>query len=133
MISIYILIIIIIAFVLMFMSFLTYPVLIFLNIILIAVFFILIKIDLNKKIMIRHYLISMLLTAITLIFSNSGIIRLFFKFTKNVLFMSEIVVGLFFLYVYANISKFLFGIAKDVKKDVTSRTKKKLKSSKSKK
>ncbi len=86
------------------------------NIVLLIVLAILLKGDLRRKEMTRHYLIALLLTAIVFIFSQYGIFYTLLRIMSNNLLLSVVTEAFLMLYVFANLSFLITNSAKDIRK-----------------
>lgn len=86
------------------------------NIIVLIAFAILINKNLKKKEMKRYYLISLLLTAIVLIFSEYGIFYTLMRIMTKNLFLSELTIAVLLVYGFANIGYLISNSIKEIKK-----------------
>ena len=106
MIDIFVLVILILFAVFVIFTFISYTSLILNLIILIALYF-LISRDLKDKDNHKYYLVSLFLTAIVLIFSNTGLIKNLLILTENLL-LSTAIVSVIMVYIFANIIAFIY-------------------------
>lgn len=87
-------------------SFIAWPVIISLNIILIIALVVFIVKDIKEENMGRYYMAGLLLTAVTFVLGNYSVFRLVISSLKNRLFLSEITMAFLFLHVHANLSMY---------------------------
>lgn len=93
-------------------SFIFFPVSVFFSLILIITFFILIKKSLKQKEMLRYFMISLLLTAIFLIFSSNSFLKILFDVLEKKLFLSQLIFPFVLIYFFMKISKYSYDYLK---------------------